>query len=243
LPIKREVGNLNKKLKVVANKNVLYTLMILTAAVALTLKPTVNKVYALETLAYVSPSKVVYNLANATIGTLFNVTVKVENVDDMKTWQVKMAFNDSIINVTRWYEPTSDPTYVFYGKGTLPIPYPPDVRYEHSGTNEGWVGVGAARFPAPSVGEGFTGNGLLCTIQFNVTKLPPAGENYTSAFDIEWPSDTFWIKAGETAKSSFGTYTGGNYLIIPEFSLIALSTLMIMLTIIAAIAKKRYMKI
>jgi hypothetical protein len=224
------------------NKHKLLGFLLFTA-LTLNLMATYSASCSESTRIYLEPSDYLFDASTVTIGTLFNVTVKVENVDDMKTWQVKMAFNDSIINVTRWYEPKLDPTYVFYGKGTLPIPWPPDVKYEHAGTNEGWVGVGVALFPAPSSGGGFTGNGLLCTIQFNVTKLPPAGENYTSAFDIEWPSDTFWIKAGETAKSSFGTYTGGNYLIIPEFSLIALSTLMIMLTIIAAIAKKRYMKI
>jgi len=159
----------------------------------------------------VNPPRVVYDSINGTIGTLFNITVKVTGVDDMEAWQVKMAFDDTIINVTRWYEPTWDPTYVFYGKGTLPVPAPPKTIYSAGG----WTGVGAVLFPASSVGGGFTGDGLLCILTFNITATPPPGQICTCNFNIVYPNDTFWIAralTGETGvKRAFTTCENGYY--------------------------------
>jgi hypothetical protein len=187
--------------------------------------------------AYVDPPKVVYSMTNGTIGTRFNVTVRCEGVVDMSSWQVKMSFNDTIINVTRWYEPTWDPTYVFHGKTTLPIPGPVDVMY-----GPGWLGIGCALFPAPSPGGGFTGNGPLCIIGFNITSVPPQGETYSCAFDITG-SDTFWIKVGEAVSTLFDTYDNGQYLMIPEFlPFMMLSMLMVATIVAVALAKKSIRK-
>jgi hypothetical protein len=156
---------------------------------------------------YVDPASFSYDASTTSIGTLFNVTVKVNNIVDMKAWQVKMWFNDSIINVTRWYEPKSDPTYVFYGLTTLPVPAPPKPAYGSGG----WLGAGASLFPSPPVGEGFTGNGLLCILTFNITALPPLGRTYSCALNITNYPDTFWIKAGQSVKSTFDQFQNGHY--------------------------------
>jgi hypothetical protein len=176
-------------------------------------------------------------MTNGTIGTRFNVTVRCEGVVDMSSWQVKMSFNDTIINVTRWYEPTWDPTYVFYGKTTLAVPGPVDVMY-----GPGWLGIGGALFPAPSSGGGFTGNGMLCIIGFNMTSVPPQGQTYSCAFDITG-SDTFWIKVGEAVSTLFDTYDNGQYLMIPEFlPFMILSMLMVATIVAVALAKKSIRK-
>jgi hypothetical protein len=215
---------LNKKLKLNVNKSVTSMLILMIALGLTSSMLATHPVYAQTTTVDVNPPQVVYDSVNGTIGTLFNITVTVTGMDDMKTWQVKMAFNDSIINVTRWYEPTTNPAYVFYGKGTLPVPAPPGVRYQ-----SGWVGIGSALFPAPAVGGGFTGAGLLCTLTFNITATPPPGQTYTCDFNVTYPNDTFWIKAGESAKRAFTTYNGGQYWFIPE-----LAPLMILATLAAA---------
>ena len=178
---------------------------------------------------------------NGTIGTPFNVTVWVTGVDDMKTWQIKMSYNHSIINVTRWYEPTWDTNYVFHGKTTLPVPGPSTVRYEYVNETSGWLGIGASLFPAPSPGGGFTGDGLLAIIEFNVT-ANPSGENYTTELFVGYPSDTFWIKAGETEKRAFDTYTQGDVIIIPEFMALVLVTILAVATTAAVLSKKLYKK-
>lgn len=159
----------------------------------------------------VVPPTIAFDTSTATIGTLFNVSVYVNNVDDMKTWQVKMSYNHSVINITRWFEPKDDATYVFYGKTTLPVPAPPTPTYGYVSPTEGWVGVGSALFPAPSPGEGFTGNGLLCILEFEVKTLPGKYERFTSDFDITYTGSTFWIKAGENTKLPFDIYTNGHY--------------------------------
>lgn len=168
-------------------------------------------VHAAATEVYVSPSSIVFDTSTAYVGQLFNVSVWVRGVSDMKTWQVKMSFNVSVINVTRWYEPTTNPNYVFFGSTTLPVPAPPKTSYGVVSGDTAYLGVGSALFPAPAVGGGFTGDGLLCMLTFNVTALPSKFQELTSLFDLNWPSDTFWIKAGESAKRSFDTYTGGSY--------------------------------
>jgi hypothetical protein len=183
-------------------------MLIVMITLALTSMLATHSVYAQTTTVQVNPPQVVYDSINGTIGTLFNITVTVTGVDDMRAWQVKMAYNDSIINVTRWYEPTWDPTYVFYGLGmTLPVPGPSKVVYGPGG----WLGVGSTLFPGPAVGGGFTGDGLLCILTFNITATPPLGQIYTCNFNMIYPSDTFWMKTGESTKRAFTTYENGYY--------------------------------
>jgi hypothetical protein len=156
---------------------------------------------------YLEPSNYVFDASAVPVGKLFNVTVNVRGMEDMKTWQIKMWFNDTIINVTRWYEPKNDPTYVFYGQTTLPVPAPPKTAYGLGG----WLGAGVSLFPAPSVGGGFTGDGLLCILTFNITATPPPGQTYSCALNITNYPDTFWIKTGLSAKTQFDQYVNGHY--------------------------------
>lgn len=202
----------------------------------------IKEVRAATTSAYVDPAEIVLDPAtNGTIGTKFNVTVWVTGVDDMSTWQLKMSYNHSMINITRWFEPTWDANYVFYGKTTLPVPTPPGVRYQYVSPTEGWVGVGSALFPYPSPGGGFTGDGLMCILEFNVTATPPEGELYTTELKIDYPTDTFWMKVGETTKRSFDTYTPGEVIMIPEFiALIILVGLTASTTVAVALSRKHF---
>lgn len=168
-------------------------------------------VHAASTEVYVDPSSIVYNTGTAYVGELFQVSIWVRGVSDMKTWQVKMLFDSSVINVTRWIEPTTNASYVFSGAGTLPVPAPPKVSYTQVNPTTATLGVGSAMFPAPPVGGGFTGNGLLCILEFEVMALPGKYETLTSQLNETYAADTFWIKAGESAKRAFDTYTTGNY--------------------------------
>lgn len=170
-------------------------------------------VHAVSTEIYVSPASISLSAPPAAPGQHFNVSVWVRNVDDMKSWQVKMSFDSSVINVTRWYEPTANTSYVFYGMGTLPAPPPPKVTYFQVSPTEAWAGVGSILFPAPEVGGGFTGNGLLCIFDFVIMAVPGKYETLTSPFKIDYTAgpDTFWIKVGESTKRTFDTYTNGAY--------------------------------
>ncbi|MEM3627874.1 MAG: hypothetical protein QXE06_00725 [Candidatus Bathyarchaeia archaeon] len=227
----------------VKRRSLLSALLISAIIFASILSMTEFRVFA-ATSAYVSPDLIVLDPAtNGTIGTLFNVTVWVTGVEDMKTWQVKMSFNHSMINITRWYEPTWDPDYVFYGKTTLPVPGPVNVRYEYVNETSGWIGVGSAIFPAPSPGNGFTGDGLLCILQFNVTASPPEGELYTTQLYINYPTDTFWIKAGESTKRAFDSYTPGTVTIIPEFIALIMLIGLVVSTVTVTLSRKHVRKV
>jgi len=168
-------------------------------------------VHAAATEVYVDPSSITYDTGTAYVGKLFQVSVWVRGVDDMKTWQVKMLFDSSVINVTRWIEPTTNSSYVFYTNGTLPVPAPPKVSYTQVNPTTATLGVGSAMFPAPAVGGGFTGTGLLCILEFEVKRLPSKFETLTSQLNETYTADTFWIKAGESTKRAFDTYTTGSY--------------------------------
>jgi hypothetical protein len=48
-------------------------------------------------------------------------------------------------------------------------------------------------------------------LTFNITALPPPGGTYACALNVTNFPDTFWIKAGESAKTSFDQYQNGHY--------------------------------
>jgi hypothetical protein len=136
------------------------------------------------TTIYLDPASYIFSTPSASLGHKFNVTVKVSDVDDLAAFEVKMYYDDCIINVTRWYEPKTDPDYVFYGKTTLPVPDPVNVDYRHVDPCNGSAHVGAALFPPPSPGTGFTGSGIICIFEFNITAVPPEGETYSCTLNI-----------------------------------------------------------
>ena len=71
---------------------------------------TLSPVSAPTTLIYLDPSNNIYTTDTAYVGYKFNVTVWVENAPDIGGANVKLVFDDSIINVTRWWAPYWDPT-------------------------------------------------------------------------------------------------------------------------------------
>jgi hypothetical protein len=74
--------------------------------------------------------------------------------------------------VSRYFEPSWDPEYVFYGKSTWFIRF-----------NIGDFCVGALLHPWPQ--EPFYGSGKLCIIEFEVLQVPPIGETYSSILNID----------------------------------------------------------
>lgn len=144
-----------------------------------------------QTRVYIDPSGYLYDAdVNGTIGTRFNVTVRVENVEDLAAFQVCVVYNDTIINVTRWYEPAWDPEYVFHGKTTIPV-----YKYTSIAPGNGSAMGGATLFPPPPSQPAFTGNGLLCILEFNITAVPLEGETYSCelAIDKTLPYDTYLL--------------------------------------------------
>jgi len=163
----------------------------------------------LSTGVFLAPSN--YIFPNSTIGSHFNVTVCVANVVDLSAFQVKVFFDDSIINVTRWFEPTSDLEYVFRGKGTLVLPQPPGVSYTHHGPRNGSAMIGVSLLPPPPSQDSFNGSGILCIIEFSVSAVPIVGETSWCTLNINNP-DTYLLDSDLTdipATKENGYYESG----------------------------------
>jgi trehalose utilization protein len=133
-----------------------------------------------STRIYLDPSNYTFDAAAVSIGYRFNVTVKVEDVVGLGAWQVCMYYNDGIINVTRFFEPTWDPEYVFYGKATAS----PEYLYVHLSPGYGYVMGGAGLYGQPI---SFVASGKLCIIEFEITAVPPIGCKLSCTLDINNP--------------------------------------------------------
>jgi hypothetical protein len=145
------------------------------------------------TRIYLNPKDNVYDATTTSVGTKFNVTVMVENAPDMAAWNFFMEFNDSILRVTRWFEPKNDPQYIFAGKTTSPLPYPPDPGYVHLSPGKGRIQVAVSLFPTPPSQPPSSGTGKLCILEFNITAIPTVpGSKLWSNLRID-NSDTYLL--------------------------------------------------
>ncbi|MEM3697560.1 MAG: hypothetical protein QXQ94_08710 [Candidatus Bathyarchaeia archaeon] len=179
-----------------------------------------------ETKIYLDPKEVALHIESTPPGYLFNITFWVENVTDLAAWQVTMYFNDSIINATRWFEPTWDNQYVFYGKTTIAgptdSPHPSGgyyiTSYSHADPFVGRISVSSnvGVFPQPS--QTFNGTGKLAIVEFNVTLLPKEGEIFSCTFQI---NNSLTYLLNSIGKEIQSTKDDGYYT-IPEFPLFTL---------------------
>lgn len=151
-------------------------------------------VEAESTWVYVSPQNNLFDTETTPLFTRFNITIWVQDVEDLAAWQVRIYYNDTFINVTRWFEPAWNASYVFYGKSTLPVPTPPNPNYGHDPTRElGYAECASALFPFPGQPT-FTGTGLLCIFEFEITAKPRRGETYSCDLSID-NKDTFLLNS------------------------------------------------
>jgi len=168
---------------------------------------------------YLDPPSNTFYSNSTGVGHRFNVTVWAENVTISGGVQVYMDFNDTFINVTRWFDPRTDPQYLFYGRGTIAFPTPPgDVNYLHLGVGKGRVLVSVSLFPAEE--PWINGSGKVCIFEIEMTAAPFVTNQLTSALHIN-TTDTFVIdgitgneRPGTTKED--GTYT---YVLTPRLYL------------------------
>jgi hypothetical protein len=159
------------------------------------------------------------------IGENATVTVKVTNVTDLFTWQIRLYFNSTILNCTSesaWL-PTS---HVFDNKTIVPVAAVVD-----SDENGTYIDYGCTLI----LGEDpFTGNGTLCQINFTGT-----AEGSSALSFGPWPSTIFLLDQDGT-DITFGV-TDGEIIVIPEFPTLALLSLLMILTLVATIIADRRM--
>jgi hypothetical protein len=144
--------------------------------------------FAITPRIYLSPTNSIYTTDTVSAGFKFNVTVWTQDVANVGAGQIYMEFNDTIINVTRWFEPKTDPQYIFYGKATSALPTPPDPGYVHLGPNQGSVMILESLFPAPPSQPAFSGTGKICIFEFIIKTVPSTSGKFTSLLAIDFSS-------------------------------------------------------
>lgn len=192
-----------------------------------------------EARVYLDPSQNVFP-ESTPLGTKFNVTVNVTNVANLGAAQVHLEFDDTVLRVTRWFEPKNDPLYVFYGKGTQGQPDTEnDTNYRHLTTGMGMAEIAVMIFPpAPPY---FTGSGKLCIFEFNITAGPPPPV-LTSVLTLHNSTNHgyTYLLDGDTVEEIPLTLDDGSYTFVPEFvPLLALSLLVTSTTIAVLLKRKR----
>jgi thermitase len=138
-----------------------------------------------STRIYFDPSDYIFDATAVSIGYRFNLTVEAEDVSDLVAWDVGLSYDDSIINMTRWFEPTWDSEYVFYGRDTIF----PAYTYSHLGLGSGYI-MGMASLYERAVS--FVGSKKLCVIEFEITAIPEQVETLSCDLLID-NDDTFLL--------------------------------------------------
>jgi hypothetical protein len=166
--------------------------------------------YAVTATMDMLPNPINYDTDTAYVGMTFNVTVHIHDAVDVQGVQIKMDFDDAVINFSRWFE-AKGPGYFFGTKFIKPLPPPPDGNYQHKTIPppaRGEILVGLIEDPLSQVPVNGTGD--LVILEFVVMQLPPKLGNLTSQLHMSYPSDTYTIDSGGGNRPltvNDGTYT------------------------------------
>jgi len=184
---------------------------------------------------YLVPSNNTFD-ESTTVGTKFNVTVWCANVtEDILGAQIHLSFNDSIINVTRWWAPDWDSSF-FMPAPVSTLPTPPNPIYNNVGPGQGYVEIAVFKGGLPPVAPWGT-NGTIAILEFSITAVPTEGEQFTSALHI---NDTFTYLKDPSNDFILGIVKeDGSYIIIPEYTMIILLSLFAVSTATVVLLKKK----
>ncbi len=112
---------------------------------------------------------------NPQVGYKFNITVRAQedyfSPLNIAAWQIELKYGYNL-EITRYFEPTWDPEYIFYNKTTMFIS--PCVSPPPSEIGKEIFTAGALLFPSNQTPS--RGNGKLCIIEFSIKHLPKIGE-------------------------------------------------------------------
>jgi len=171
---------------------VLTSLIILTLAILFTATSNLPQVLANAPTIYIEPSNNIYTNDTAYLGMKFNVTVWCTHItQDLGGAQICLHFNDSIINVTRWWAPDWDPDF-FMPSPYSALPNPPNPGYIHVGTWDGYIKVSVMKGGLPPTAP-WGHDGKIAIIEFNITAIPTVqGTKYTSGLVIN-NTDTYLL--------------------------------------------------
>ena len=167
--------------------------LIITATLLISLPKTMPTAASPATRIYVVPPNIRYTIDNGTVGTLFNVSVWVEDVTDLCGYQVQIRFNQSILDCLDAYEPTWDPNYVLYSI----LPFTMSTESDKVGQYT----IGGSELPGKPQAH-FNGTGLITIFKFNITAAPGEGEVLSCLLNINHDQTFLLNSVGATISAT-----------------------------------------
>ncbi|MEM2567146.1 MAG: hypothetical protein QXH20_01565 [Candidatus Bathyarchaeia archaeon] len=176
-----------------------------------------------------------YTTDTAYLGMKFNITVWVQTTAELGGAQVYLEFDDSIINVTRWICPHGDPDFFLpEPPQATELPASPDPGYVHLAPNKGYIKIAVCKGGLPPTAP-WGHSGKIAIIEFIITSTPPPALSCILKINA---SDTYLLNP-ENEEIPDVVKEDGSYTIIPEFSaLIATLVLISSIAIVMLIRKK-----
>lgn len=168
-------------------RNIYTILSIILLTCSMALLPLTPTVHALpDPRIYLDPSDNTFYSNVTSVGHRFNVTIWVENTTDTEIGgaQVHMEFDDSMINVTRWWAPTWDANFFIPEPppATL-LPAPPDPGYLHIAAGKGRIEISVSKGGLPPTAP-WGHDGKIAILEFTITAAPPEDGQLTCPLHI-----------------------------------------------------------
>jgi len=157
---------------------------------------------------WVDPPSTVFDTTNASVGTLFNVTIWLNLTEAIYSYEVGLHYNRTLLQCTGAGF-TAGATSA-YCTGHTTVEAGPTIDAGALGNGSVLAGescLGTDSIPGPK-------NASLIWVEFQILSVPASGSNLTSTFDIttEYPTNTFVLDPNFNS-INFVTYDG-NYLFI-----------------------------
>jgi hypothetical protein len=213
------IQNLGVEMKLVRGKNIVAVLFLLLVATGLLLSKTYAGVPRL-----MSPGDFTVPSDTRYVGDVFNVTITVADVQHLYSWQVKLLFNNTILNCTGIAYP---PVHIFSGHAIIPVDPIIDNIAGSALTGSSLVGVDYVNV---------TGVGNVINFEFEALATGTSLLNFSRPYG----GDTFLIDDTIQGNIINVTLVDGNIdVIVPEFNVPALTFLFMFTTLIIMVVARK----
>ena len=130
---------------------------------------------------WVMPQMVDFTASDASVGTLFNVTVMAAAVNGTDCWSVQLGFNASQLQVVTARLTNGATSLLFKGHSSTPL----GPIIDNIGQTAGYPGVGSVEISESLIGTDYiaAASASVFYVTFNVTAVPAAGQTLSSLID------------------------------------------------------------
>jgi hypothetical protein len=164
---------------------------------------------------WVSPETETFLPANASVGTLFNVTVWAAAVNGTAAWGVQLGFNVSQLQVVTAGFSAGATSQLFASHSSTTLgPVIDNIGQAHF-PETGYTGVGSVEMAETLLGTDYidAANASVFYVTFNVTAAPAPGQTFTSLIDPAFglpPDETLFILQSPTTAYPYGEIDNPN---------------------------------